>query len=288
MKNPNESKRDDHHLKPYGDHWNDGKVQVSFTLPVKASEEAKEAARLYMEKMKLVHPLVASMEPMGEEFSFFVGYGYAEPTIDFTAIKVLRPEFPQLSREELVQAVKEKLGRPIVVVGGTTGSDAHTVGIDAILSMKGISGEKGLESYPCFKVINLRAQVSNSVLVEKAASVQADAILVSKLVTQQDQHLTDLKELVELLKGDSRLPKHLVKIAGGPRMDNRIAHSVHFDAGFGPGTKPSEVANYIVHEILEKVHHEPGTDRLEGDNPEKTQKKRRPLLGWFGGRGEDS
>lgn len=269
-------------LRPYGDHLDDGKVQISFALPISPSDEAKEAARCYLEKLGLIHPLIACMEPMGEGFCFFVGYGYAEPTIDVTTIKVPKPEFPIVSREALMNLVREKVGRPIVVVGGTTGSDAHTVGIDAILSIKGIHGDKGLEYYPFFKVVNLRAQVSNSVLVEKAVAMKADAILVSKLVTQQDQHLKDLGELLDLLKGEARLPAHLVKIVGGPRMDHRTARSVGFDAGFGGGTKPSEVANYIVHELVKRISHE-GKDRTEGEDQNPPRKKRRPLLGWLGG-----
>ena len=36
-------------------------------------------------------------------------------------------------------------------------------------------------------------------------------------------------------------------LLGGPRIDHRLALELGFDAGFGPGTKPSDVANFIVH-----------------------------------------
>ena len=37
-------------------------------------------------------------------------------------------------------------------------------------------------------------------------------------------------------------------------MDHKLALELGFDAGFGPGTKPSDVANYIVeHLILKKA-----------------------------------
>ena len=39
------------------------------------------------------------------------------------------------------------------------GTDAHTVGIDAILNVKGHAGEKGLEYYREIRVVNLGAQV---------------------------------------------------------------------------------------------------------------------------------
>ena len=38
-------------VKPYGDTMNDGKLQMSFTLPVEWSEAADEAARQLVAKM---------------------------------------------------------------------------------------------------------------------------------------------------------------------------------------------------------------------------------------------
>jgi beta-lysine 5,6-aminomutase beta subunit len=279
--------KDKNRIKPYGDHWDDGKMQFSFTLPVPAGELAKEAARLYLEKLGFVHPQVCSMEPMGEAFSFFVAYGHAAPHIDLTKIELHKPEFPVLPAEELAALAQKEIRRKIVVVGATTGSDAHTVGIDAILSIKGIAGDKGLESYPFFRVVNLRAQVDNRHLVDRALELKADAILVSKMVTQQNQHLEDLKALAKLIREERGLSPHLVKIAGGPRIDHRTAKSVGFDAGFGPGTKPSEVANFIVHEIIRRTSGTPA-HRLEGRGAPETRPKRRSLFGWLGGRGQDS
>ena len=46
-------------LKPYGDTMNDGKVQISFTLPVKDDEKGIEAARQYARKMGIDEPNVA-------------------------------------------------------------------------------------------------------------------------------------------------------------------------------------------------------------------------------------
>lgn len=46
-------------LKPYGDTMNDGKVQTSFTLPIKDDERGEEAARQIAKKMGLEEPNVA-------------------------------------------------------------------------------------------------------------------------------------------------------------------------------------------------------------------------------------
>ncbi len=280
-------KNDLQKIRPYGDHLDDGKIQLSFTLPLPANDLAKEAARQYLEKMGLEPDQVDWMEAMGEEFSFFVAYGHARPTINATAIRISKPEYPILPFDELVKLAREKIHRKIVVVGGTIGSDAHTVGIDAILSIKGIAGDKGLEYYPFFRVVNLRAQVSNVEMVEKAAALHADAVLVSQLVTQRDQHLGNLKELNKTIRAEKKLASHLLKIAGGPKMDHRTARSVGFDAGFGPGTRPSEVANFIVHELIRRMHGET-THRLEGEGARPLKPKGRSLFGWLGGRGKDS
>ncbi|MBI1909505.1 MAG: cobalamin B12-binding domain-containing protein [Deltaproteobacteria bacterium] len=288
---------DPKNLKPYGDHLGDGGVQVSFTLPVPPSDAAKEAARLYAEKMGLEKVQVTCMEGIGPEFTFFVVYGFSKLTINFDKIIVPKMEIPRLTHKEIEEVAHQKLGcstpgcstqgRRIVVIGGTTGSDAHTVGIDAILSMKGLAGDKGLESYSCFEVHNLRAQVDNKVLVEQAMKLKAEAILVSQLVTQQDQHIKNLKEMLKLLK---EVKNRALLVVGGPRMTHKIAHEIGFDAGFGPGTKPSEVASFIVHELIrrQKDGQEKSKSRLEGKGPGASSKKGRSLFGWLGGGGEDS
>src|SRR5262245_39918330 len=241
------------HLKPYGDHTGDGAVQLSFTLPVPPSPDAKEAARLLAEKMGLERVIVACAEAIGSQFTFFVVYGHTTHVLDFTRIKVHAPKFEKLDFDEIIRFAHEKIGRKLVIVGATTGSDAHTVGIDAILNRKGYAGDFGLEAYPCFQVINLRAQVENEELVRRATALHADAILVSKLVTQQDQHLKDLKELLKLLKQEKNLSPHTLKIAGGPRLTHEIAVKTGFDAGFGTGTLPSEVASFIVQELARRI-----------------------------------
>ena len=94
----------------------------------------------------------------------------------------------------------EVLGRKIVVVGACTGSDAHTVGIDAILNMKGYAGEKGLEAYKSFEAYNLGAQVENDQLLERAQALSADSILVSQVITQRNCHKENGRALIELLE----------------------------------------------------------------------------------------
>lgn len=238
-------------IKPYGDTLNDGKMQLSFTLPMEASPEASEAARKLANKMGLEEVSVVEMKEMGEGFSFFVLYGKVKHSVDATKIKVAKVETESMSYYEVNDFIKDKIGRKVAVVGACTGSDAHTVGLDAIMNMKGYAGEYGLERYPEINAYNLGSQVPNEELIKKAVEVNADAILVSQVVTQKDVHIKNLTELVELLEAEGLRERFLV-IVGGPRITHELALELGFDAGFGPGTLPPDVASYIVQTLVER------------------------------------
>ena len=240
-------------VKAYGDRLDDGAVQLSFTLPIASSEEAKEAAKSYVLKLGLKDAKVSHMESMGEQFTFFIVYANADHSINFKKIKVPKIEMEYMDYKSLTAYMEEHLKRPLVVLGACTGSDAHTVGIDAIFNMKGFDMDYGLERYPLFKAINLRSQVDNAHLVKKAEELGADAILVSQIVTQRNEHVRNLKDLRDLLSKSKKIKSNLLKIVGGPRIDHALARKLGFDAGFGLGTKPSQVASYIVHEYLKKT-----------------------------------
>jgi beta-lysine 5,6-aminomutase beta subunit len=167
-------------------------------------------------------------------------------------VEVLERDYPLLSAKEVNAVVKRRLRRKLSVVGACIGTDAHTVGIDAILNVKGIAGEKGLEYYRELKVTNLGAQVTVPELVAAAQRERADAVLVSQVVTQRDVHKDNAVQLIaELRKLGVR--ERVIAILGGPRIDHRLALELGYDAGFGPGTKPSDVANYVVGEVLRRM-----------------------------------
>lgn len=244
----NPKKRPPQPIRAYGDRMGDGAMQLSFTLPVPASGRAKEAARRFAEAHGLKGVLVAAMEKAGDDFTFFVVYGRSEATIDFAEIEVPEVAAPEWTPKEINYLIKDKLGRRIVVVGACTGSDAHTVGIDAIINMKGFAGDKGLEAYPWFDAHNLGAQVDNAVLLAKAGDLKADAILVSQIITQRDVHKENARELMELAKKNGI--RDVLFLLGGPRIDHALARELGYDAGFGPGTRPQTVASYIVDRLL--------------------------------------
>ena len=238
-------------VKPYGDTMNDGKVQLSFTLPLEASLEASEAAKQLANKMGLKEVSVVEMKDLGEGFSFYVLYGKLKHTVDTTKIKVAKVETDTMSYYEVNDFIKDEIGRKVTVVGACTGSDAHTVGLDAIMNMKGYAGEYGLERYPEINAFNMGSQVPNAELIEKAVEEDADAILVSQVVTQKDVHIKNLTELVELLEAEELRDEFLL-ILGGPRITHELALELGFDAGFGPGTLPPDVASYIVQTLVDR------------------------------------
>ena len=238
-------------LKPYGDIMGDGTVQLAFTLPVEPSPEAREAAIMLVQKMGYDQIKVATMEKAADGFALFVIYGNLRHTVDFTQITVVKVEAQKRSRDEIDELIREKIGRKLIVLGACTGYDAHTVGIDAIMNMKGFAGDYGLERYQWLDARNLGAQVLNDDLLKTAVREKADVILVSKVVTQHGIHVRDLKDLMKRAE-KLGLRDQIVFVAGGPRVTHPLALECGFDAGFGVGTKPSEVASYIVEEILKR------------------------------------
>lgn len=238
-------------IKPYGDTMNDGKVQLSFTLPVDNNDEAIEAAKQFLLKMGLEDPLVVFHQELMPGFTFFNCYGSCKHIVDFTDIRVPKVESTTMTMEETDNLIKKAIGRKIVVVGASTGTDAHTVGIDAIMNMKGYAGHYGLERYEMFEAYNLGSQVPNEVLIAKAIEVNADCILVSQTVTQKDVHIHNLVNMVELLEAEGLRSKILL-ICGGARITHELAKELGYDAGFGKDSFADDVASYIAQTLANK------------------------------------
>ncbi|ABR50620.1 cobalamin B12-binding domain protein [Alkaliphilus metalliredigens QYMF] len=236
-------------VKPYGDTLNDGMTQVSFTLPIPHGEEAKEAAKRLALQMGLEEPSVVHAMDLGIGYTYFILYGKCRHTIDFTSIHVPKVESDTLSKKEVEKFIEENIGGQVVVVGACTGTDAHTVGIDAIMNMKGFDGHYGLERYKGMDAHNLGSQVSNEDLVAKAIELKAHAILVSQVVTQKDVHIPNLTHLVELLEAEG-MRDRIILVCGGPRLSHELAKELGYDAGFGSGRYAEDVASFIVQQMV--------------------------------------
>ena len=238
-------------IKPYGDTMNDGKVQMSFTLPVPQGDEATEAAKQLAQKMGLNEPNIAISKALDDNFTFFVVYGSCVHTVNYEDIHVDKVEEPTMEMHEIDEYIKEHFGRKIVIVGASTGTDAHTVGIDAIMNRKGFAGHYGLERYEMIEALNMGAQVTNEEFVKKAVEMNADALLVSQTVTQKDIHIQNLTELIELLEAEG-LRERFIVCAGGPRITYELAKELGYDAGFGAGKFAEDNATFIVTEMVKR------------------------------------
>ena len=238
-------------VRPYGDTQNDGKVQLSFTLPVPWSEAADEAARQLAVKMGLRDVQVVDGRPIAAGFSFFVIYASTPQSVDVDAVTVPLTGAHALSMEEVDALVRDGIGRKVRVAGACIGTDAHTVGIDAILNMKGYKGDYGLERYREFETFNLGSQVAVEELVAFAKERRIDALLASQAVTQKGSDIKNFTALSELLEAENVRDK-VVLICGGPRVTNLLASELGYDAGFGRGTLPSQVAAFVAVTLAER------------------------------------
>lgn len=238
-------------VRPYGDTMDDGRVQVSFTLPLPKGARADAGALLLAARMGLEGAQITHSHDLGVDYTYFVVYGAVTHSVDVSTVQLHAIETPVLEFDECNEYLEANYGRPIVVVGATAGSDCHTVGLDAILNMKGYKGDPGLERYRMFTAHNLGAQVENERLLAKALELKADVVLISQVVTQKEAHLKNLTHFVDLTESEN-VRDQLLLVVGGPRITHALAKEVGFDAGFGAGTTPSAVASYIAHEVVER------------------------------------
>ena len=256
-------------VRPYGDTTGAGRVQVSFTLPVPFGSEnerarAEGAALQLAAKMGLEPAMVVHAKGIGSDFTFFIVYGRVSHLVDMSAVTVTEREFPLLTAQEVNLRIRSALGRKFVVVGACIGTDAHTVGIDAILNVKGHAGEKGLEYYREIRVVNMGAQVGVPDLVARARADRADAVLVSQVVTQRDAHLSNAREMAAAFSDAYPSGGKPVLVVGGPRFDPAAAGTLGVDAIFGRGTTPREVASYLAATLDAAPHEQEPAHVLRG------------------------
>ncbi|HRX76793.1 MAG TPA: cobalamin-dependent protein, partial [Candidatus Cloacimonadota bacterium] len=218
---------------------------------VPADAKGKEAARVLILSMGFDEAEITCLRDLGEGFTHFVAYASTNVGVDLDKIKVKVVETPVMDMEATEKYVEEHIGRELTVVGACIESDAHTVGIDAIMNMKGYNHRFGLERYSCFNAINMGAQVPSEDLLARARAEKADVILVSQVVTQKNIHIQNLTRLIELAEAEGLRDKMLF-ICGGPRISHELAIELGYDAGFGTGSYSTDVASYIAITLAQK------------------------------------
>ena len=141
-----------------------------------------------------------------------------------------------------------------MIVGASTGTDAHTVGIDAIMNMKGYAGHYGLEPYDMIEAYNLGSQVPNEEFIAKGKELHADALIISQTVTQKDVHIHNLTNFIELMEAEGLRDK-MICCCGGARITHELAQELGFDAGFGMNTYADDVASFVVDQMVKRGIH---------------------------------
>ena len=176
------------------------------------------------------------------------------PTLPISSPRfTYKVESTVMGMKETDDYIREHIGRKIIVVGASTGTDAHTVGIDAIMNMKGYAGHYGLERYDMIEALNMGSQVPNEEFIAKAIEIHADALLVSQTVTQKDVHIKNMTELVEMLEAEGLRDK-VILVCGGPRISHELAQELGYDAGFGANTYADDVASFVAQELDRRLN----------------------------------
>jgi beta-lysine 5,6-aminomutase beta subunit len=238
-------------VRPYGDTCDDGVIQFSFTLPLAHSAKAPDVGKRLLEKLGFHSVVIAECKAIDPAYTFFVAYARTDTGIDPDEVEGDYLEVAEMDYYSVNRLIREKLGRKLVVVGAAIESDAHTVGIDAIMNMKGFAGQYGLERYPEIDAFNMGSQVPCAQLLTTALERGADALLVSQIVTQKNVHVQNLTQLIELLEAEG-VRERFVTVVGGPRINNAFAKELGYDAGFGPRTTPLEVAAFLANEVARR------------------------------------
>lgn len=220
----------------------DGKVLVSLFLPEK-EDVARAAAEVMAKGMNLEDAQVvhtACMHPV--EGTYLEIRGIYKSKVDKS--KLVIPEKHELLSDDVIRAyVKE---HKLTVVGGTVGSDEHSVGMREIMDIK----HGGLETWG-FKCHYMGTSVPIDKMIDAAIETGAQAILISTIISHNDVHVTNMKKLDQLAR-EKGIRDKVILICGGTQVTNDLAVNAGMDAGFGRGSKGINAADFIVRTLKER------------------------------------
>ncbi len=231
-----EKYRNESFAKPEVEWLGDGVVMIDVFFPL--SKLCAQAAALELaRKMNLQDPEVIHIEIMHPSEGTRV---QVKGVIDFDidVSKLVIPKEPEvMSFEELSDYIAQN---PIKVIAGTIGEDEHSVGIREILDIKHGGIEKFGISYEY-----LGTSVPIEKMIDAAIESNADAILVSTVISHDGIHYKNMKKLHDLAV-EKGVRDKLLLISGGTQVSQELSIKNGMDTGFGRGTKGIHVATYIV------------------------------------------
>ncbi len=223
-------------IKPEMEWQGDGIVLLTLCLPTD-KRTAQFAALEVAKKMGLGEAEVIHTEVLHpSEGTRIELKGKVDFTID-TAELEIPPEPEVLTEDEIREAIRNE---PMTIVAGTVGEDEHSVGLREIIDIK----HGGIEGYG-IDCHYLGTSVPLEKLVDAAIETDADAILVSTIISHDDIHYKNMKRVHELAIEKGIREKVLI-LAGGTQVSPETAEKQGVDAGFGRGTKGIHVATFLV------------------------------------------
>jgi D-ornithine 4,5-aminomutase subunit beta len=233
-------------IKPEVQWLGDGTVVVDLTLPTSlryAEAAALEVgAKMNLKNVEVIHREIlhvseATRIQIKGQFDFDIDLG-----------KLVLPIIPEtISDAEITAYIQE---HPVKIVAGTIGEDEHSVGLREIIDIK----HGGIERYGIMAEY-LGTSVPPNKLVDAAIETNANAILMSTIISHDEIHYRNMKKVVDyaIEKG---VRDRLIIIAGGTQVTPETAKAQGVDAGFGRGTKGRDVASFLVKRLKEMNHHE--------------------------------
>lgn len=223
-------------LKPEVEWAADGWISITIFLP--AGENVAEVAALEIaKKMGLLNAEVIHKEVMHPAEGTLVE---VKGQVDF-AVNIDELEIPEKKEPMPFEKLRSYVDdHPMNIVAATVGEDEHSVGMREIIDIK----HGGIEKYG-FKVTYLGTSVPINKVVDAAIEVNADAVLISTIITHNDIHRINMSKLNDLCI-EKGIREKVILIAGGTQVSNDIAVETGMDAGFGRGTHGDEVATFIV------------------------------------------
>ncbi len=269
-------------IRPYGQHQADGIVQISFTLQLPCNEEAQRVAVSYSAKMGLQNARVTWMEAIGPEFTYFILYGQAEHSVDLAEARALEGPLQRVAEKptQLDKEYRQHLGRRVSLLVCTDGMDQCEIDFEALVSLKGVSGEIGLEGYSTFNIRRLRDVDSVDKITDAAMRMKADALIVCEPESGWGKGEKGLKDLAGKIKKAKELPEWFVAACWRRKPTAADTVLVGYDLSFSSGVLPSTVADSLVATLHQKgLSSDRGDKREAGD--EAPRKKRR-LWGLLG------
>ncbi len=223
-------------IKPEMEWQGDGTVLVTVFLPTD-ERTAKVAALEVGKAMNLSECEVIHSEVMHpSEGTRIELKGRLDVIIDTASLEI-PPEPDIMTAEEVAAEVKV---RPLTIVAGTVGEDEHSVGLREIIDIK----HGGIEGYG-IQCLYLGTSVPLEKLVDAAIEADAEAILMSTIISHDEIHYKNMKRVHELCI-EKGVRDRLLILAGGTQVTPDLAVKQGVDAGFGRGTKGIHVATFLV------------------------------------------